>query len=338
MVRHLRFRSGKGTPGTSDVVTVYGGRDIILDHVSTQFGNDEVLSITPPSASTAVGIRRLTLQNSLVAVGLIPHSRGSLIIVPTSDPSIPVEELSVHHNLWAHAAGRNPSYGGVGRVEHVNNVSYNWKGNVGMINAGSEVDYVANYFKAGSWSKPDRIIGHDTLGALSQIYAEDNVADPFQENPGDDQRNLFNYRAKWTPLPDEVFVSGPGARPEIRVSVQSARDAYDRVLDEVGASGQITCDGSWAYMRDELDDRIVEQVRTRSGPGGDSGVDDPSDFVGVPHLAQGGACADSDGDGMPDEFESRYGLDPDDGSDASRDPDGDGFTNIEEYVNGTEPT
>ena len=217
-------------------------------------------------------------------------------------------------------------------------MSYNWKGNVGMINAGSEVDYVANYFKAGSWSKPHRIIGHDTLGALSRIYAEDNVADPFQENPGADQRNLFNYRAKWTPLPDEVFVSGPRARPEIRVSVQSARDAYDRVLDEVGASGQITCDGSWTYMRDELDDRIVEQVRTRSGPGGDSGVDDPSDFVGVPHLAQGGACADSDGDGMPDEFESRYGLDPDDGSDASRDPDGDGFTNIEEYVNGTEPT
>ena len=336
VVRHLRFRSGKGTPGRQDVVSVFGGRDIILDHLSAQFGNDEVLSISPPSASGAVGIQRLTLQNSMIAVGLITHSRGSLIVVPDKDPSMPLGELSIHHNLWAHSAGRNPSYRGVSRVEHVNNVSYNWKGNVGMTDLGSEVDYVNNYFKAGPWSKPHRIIGHDTLGAVARIYARGNVADPFQEDPGADQRALFNYRAKWTPLPNDAFVSSRRADPSIGIDVQSARDAYQTVVDRVGASGQLTCDGNWRDARDPLDLRIVDQVRNGTGAGGDEGFDHPDDFVGIPHLAQGRACSDGDGDGMPDAFEERWGLDLG-ADDASRDPDGDGYTNIEEYVNGTRP-
>ena len=48
--------------------------------------------------------------------------------------------------------------------------------------------------------------------------------------------------------------------------------------------------------------------------------------------------ADSDGDGMPDEWESAFGLNPLDGTDAGRDPDGDGFTNLQEYRAGTVPT
>ncbi|MDH3225050.1 MAG: Ig-like domain-containing protein, partial [Gemmatimonadota bacterium] len=336
VVRHLRFRSGKSQPGGPDVLTVFGGRDIILDHLSTQFGNDEVLSISPPNASGAVGIQRLTLQRSMVAVGMIPHSRGSLIVVPDKNPSIPVGELSIHHNLWAHSAGRNPSYRGVSRVEHVNNVSYNWKGNVGMADLGSEVDYVNNYFKAGPWSKPHRIIGHDTLGTLARFYARGNVADPFQTDPNANQRKLFNYRAKWTPLPDGAFVSDRRARPEIQVDVQSANRAYDSVLDDVGANGQLTCDGRWRDVRDPLDERIIDQVRRGNGPGSDHQFDNPDDFVGIPHLAQGRACSDGDGDGMPDAFEERFGLDRGE-NDASRDPDGDGYTNIEEYVNGTEP-
>jgi len=46
---------------------------------------------------------------------------------------------------------------------------------------------------------------------------------------------------------------------------------------------------------------------------------------------------DSDGDGMPDEWEKKYGLNPLDPSDAHHDLDGDGFTNLEEYLAGTDP-
>lgn len=46
---------------------------------------------------------------------------------------------------------------------------------------------------------------------------------------------------------------------------------------------------------------------------------------------------DDDGDGLPDDWEEKYGLDPKDPSDAGKDPDGDGKTNLEEYKEGTNP-
>ena len=46
---------------------------------------------------------------------------------------------------------------------------------------------------------------------------------------------------------------------------------------------------------------------------------------------------DSDGDGLPDAWEEKYGLDPKT-ADADDDKDGDGFTNAEEFAAGTDPS
>jgi len=47
---------------------------------------------------------------------------------------------------------------------------------------------------------------------------------------------------------------------------------------------------------------------------------------------------DADGDGLPDEWEKKYGLNPGDASDANADKDNDGFTNLEEFQAKTDPT
>lgn len=47
---------------------------------------------------------------------------------------------------------------------------------------------------------------------------------------------------------------------------------------------------------------------------------------------------DADGDGMPDEWEKRYGLNPNNPADANEDKDRDDFTNLEEFTAKTDPT
>ena len=67
-------------------------------------------------------------------------------------------------------------------------------------------------------------------------------------------------------------------------------------------------------------------------------INDPSEVGGWPELAAGTVPDDTDHDGMADEWEVLYRFCPDDPSDGPSDSDGDGYTNVEEYLNGTKPT
>ncbi len=97
--------------------------------------------------------------------------------------------------------------------------------------------------------------------------------------------------------------------------------------------GQPKWDSSF-WRRDRVDERIVNDVRNGTG----RIIDDPSEVGGWPELAAGTAPADTDHDGMANEWEVLYCFNPKDPADGPGDADGDGYTNVEEYLNGTEPT
>jgi hypothetical protein len=59
---------------------------------------------------------------------------------------------------------------------------------------------------------------------------------------------------------------------------------------------------------------------------------------GWPELASLPAPPDSDDDGMPDAWEEKFRLDPRTAAEPALDTDRDGYTDIEEYLNGTDPT
>jgi hypothetical protein len=98
--------------------------------------------------------------------------------------------------------------------------------------------------------------------------------------------------------------------------------------------------GAVIPKRDSTDLRIVREVATGTasfggGWGRGSGIiDSQADAGGWPELRSAAAPADSDHDGMPDGWELSRRLDPLDSTDRNGDPDCDGYTNLEDYLNG----
>ena len=108
-------------------------------------------------------------------------------------------------------------------------------------------------------------------------------------------------------------------------SADPADVALQRVLAEAGASKP---------QRDAVDRRVVQEVRTGKG----KLIRAVEEVGGFPELEPGTALPDSDRDGMPDAWERTHGLNPNDPGDSRLDLDNDGYTNVEEYLNATDPT
>jgi hypothetical protein len=120
------------------------------------------------------------------------------------------------------------------------------------------------------------------------------------------------------------------AFPAAPWNCQSARDAYKQVLQQVGAS---------LPRRDTLDIRILHEVETGQGrmidvQGGYAhGTPYAVSQSAWPALQSKPAPKDSDGDGMPDEWEEKHGLKKLDATDASVNSISKDYTNIELYCN-----
>ena len=97
--------------------------------------------------------------------------------------------------------------------------------------------------------------------------------------------------------------------------------------------------GATRPRRDAVDARVAEMVRTGKVSGGNGIINDPQEVGGYPDysFSPGDVPADGDHDGMPDAWEKEYRLNPADAMDGNLDSDLDGYTNVEEYLNGTNP-
>lgn len=87
--------------------------------------------------------------------------------------------------------------------------------------------------------------------------------------------------------------------------------------------------GQWVDNRDSVDARLIAAYRTGIGT-----MPPTEDSVGgFPQISGGTPYADSDREGMPDTWERLYGLNPASAIDGPLDADGDGYTNIEKFLN-----
>jgi hypothetical protein len=137
--------------------------------------------------------------------------------------------------------------------------------------------------------------------------------------------------------------------PMAPVTIASAQDAYEAVLANAGAT---------LPRRDPVDVRVVEEVRSGKtwgmgehitpkpmeglaknniGTAGNGIITDISQVGGYPEY-KGEPVQYTQNDGIPDWWKKKYNLDVNDPKLASKDNAGDGYTNIEKYLNGLDPT
>jgi hypothetical protein len=354
IIRYLRFRIGDGANKAMDGAGLSSCDNSIMDHCSISWSSDE--------GTSSRGAKNITFQRSIVAEALHhgPHYRANdrtKLETHAFAGSISGGIGSYHHNLladctdrnWSLAGGLNQSGKYAGYLDIRNNVVYNWTARTtdGGVKA---LNYVNNYYKPHApnpfvkWLlKLDKI--NPQWGAES-YYMTGNVLEGYVN----ETNNWSAFENAWPNAKDPVDEKAVRVDHELYpsyVTTHTAREAYTNVLANVGANFP---------KSDAIDLHILKDVRNRTaeytGTRGPTYGDRPSpNFAGIidtqtddksaagsanfpwPEYKTYNVPTDTDHDGIPDDWEKAHGLNPNDATDANKDLNGDGYTNLEKYLN-----
>lgn len=356
IIRHLRIRRGVAKGGQGDD-NLGGNPDnhIIIDHCSTSWGMDENISLYRHMRSSLDGNTRIkdpakniTIQWTISSEALDAkgHAFGGTW---GGNPS------TFHHNLFASNTARNPSIGMSGTFDFRNNVIFNWGHR--SIDGGDEtsmVNLINNYFKPGPATN-DNI--KNTIARIEQrhmyspgsAWAAGGWYQEAADRPGKwyVAGNIMHNNAEvtnnnWAGMrgSDANMQNVEELRKLARVNTpfvgwpvaphHTAAESFKVVLEKAGAT---------LPKRDAVDKRVTNMVRSGKPMTKTGILKDISEVGGYPELTfdPTEVLADRDNDGMPDEWEEKHNLNPENQADASEDLDEDGYTNVEEYLNGTDP-
>ncbi|MCW0483061.1 pectate lyase [Gaoshiqia sediminis] len=346
IVRHLRVRRGVPVGGQGD--DNIGGnpaRDIIIDHCSTSWGMDENISLyrhMRPSLDGSTQIKdpvqNVTIQWTISSEALDArgHAFGGTW---GGNPS------TFHHNLFACNTARNPSIGMSGPFDFRYNVIFNWRHRT--MDGGDEtslVNVINNYYRPGPATNENMRavfarIEQRSMYSPGSAWAEGGWYPKAENRPGKwyVAGNIMHGNQEITQN-NWAGMRGPEELARVNTPFegwpvaphQTADVVFESVLANVGAT---------LPRRDAVDARVTEMVRSGK-PMTETGIiKDISEVGGYPELTYDPAKlpVDTDGDGMPDAWEIKNGLNQHDASDGAVDSDGDGYTNVEEYLNGTNP-
>ena len=308
ILRYLRIRGGDNIDNKNKtslrIVSTSGGAvsNVIADHLSISWGADTNVSIGGIGSGNSVN--NVTVQNSIISENI---SNGYNVLLWNRSTNI-----TFSGNLLAHSKDRNiRSSTSTSNFEQVNNLLYSNKSNVQPTDE-NHFDIIGNVWITNpSVSTNNEIVRLQPCSStncpggadrkLTKAYIKDNTLDG---GPITISSNLNPY------LQDSpIFNSGISYMPSSQVK--------EYVFANVGAN----------LHRDSYDTQIINEVKNRTGSLNTSA---PSSIY--PDLKQGTPFIDLDSDGMEDAWEIANGLDPKDSKDNSKDRNGDGYTNLEEFL------
>jgi hypothetical protein len=351
--------------------------NIILDHISASWGIDQNLDTyrhmyQPPEGGPAKKLPacNVTIQWCITSEALNTWNHGF-------GGDWGGRNTGFHHNLFACNTGRNPSIAMTYDFNFVNNVLFNWRHrSVDGGDENSRLNIINNYYKPGpatpqtpvryrivqpsqSWSKANPV------SRWGKAYVAGNIVDdnekvtannwaggvqftlaPDPEAGGGIAKGAVKDSDKIDAIIAKVRADEPFPMPPM--TIQPAKDAYESVLADAGAT---------LPHRDPVDVRVIEEVRTGQtwgmgqqipmepmkglaknniGVAGNGIITDIKQVGGYPDY-KGEPVTYSQHDGIPDWWKKKHGLDVNDPHVASKDSNGDGYTNIEKYLDGIDP-
>jgi hypothetical protein len=373
VIRYLRLRRGN-----LDIFNRHGTHygnpigNIIIDHVSASWGQDQNLDTyrhlyqpTNGGPTLKLPAVNVTIQWTITseALNTYNHAFGA---------DWGGRNTGFHHNLLACNTGRNPSIAMTYDFNFVNNVLFNWRHRT--VDGGGEeslYNIINNYYKPGPAVNPGPVAHRLLQPSATQskqnpvprfgrayvagnvvegneTVSADNWAGGVQFADGgskDDPTVSTNDHAKT--LVARVRAHQPFPMPAM--SMTPAKEAFEAVL--AGA-------GDTLPRRDAVDERIIAAVRTGKvwsedreftpapmpglapnniGRAGNGIITDPAQVGGYPEY-RGEPIRDLGPDGIPLSWKTKYGLDVNDVSLAQKDLRGDGYTIMDKYLAGLDPT
>ncbi len=333
VIRFIRSRPGDVVEENADNIdslAIIGliPRDtynVVIDHCSLSWSQDETFS-------TWYSAHDITIQWCILSEGLNrafhpkeTHSMGILV----GDGG---DNVTLHHNLDAHHLWRNPLLTG-GSLDYFNNIHYNFErgmelnyqhsfplrlnviGNKWIPGPNTTLDFMPTiliYQDIPNEGEP-KIFLTDNQGPKENSVAEwaydnDIISPTWEYIHGTEKDEFIDFY-----LVDQMFLGRPN------VTIQPRDEAYDYILQLAGAS----------LTRDDTDLRIIDDVVNRTG----KAIDSVSEVGGWSTYDQTEVPLDTDNDGIPDSWEIDNSLNHLDPSDNWNDGDGNGYVEIEEYIN-----
>ena len=343
IIRHLRIRVGdinatEREPGTvnnititakpakglnnlsgdlADALRIRNSNRVIVDHLSLGWSMDELLDIYQSDL--------VTVQNCLLAQSLSdshhpkgPHGYGALIVGGDGPPN----RVSLIRNIFAHNQARNAGFASAQlpdqnhtnlSLEFINNIVFNWTTHASHLTTNDQKPISAN------------IIGNLFIPGPDSIWRERNTF--FRIN---DEPNVYlgnNYYG----LPNEpeqalsaILRKSGTPSPVLRNPFPTSEYIKrDKLLTWLGLHA-----GSF-LSRDKIDSNVIDTLNNGLG----HIIDSQDDLGGFPVIVEARHdTADTDRDGIPDEWETAQGLDPETANDANHFV-GDETTYLERYLN-----
>jgi hypothetical protein len=231
--RDIRYAAGDGEYA---LYFTEGSHNCIADHLSLSWSTNKILSTTKMSD-------RITVQWCILSEALNIEGHGYASITGGN-------RVSWHHNLFAHNFSRNVRFQGAVDADFRNNVIYDW-GEKTAYGEFDRLNYVGNYLKAGPSTTQRPLLFHDGQEVVmpGSLYLADNVIEGNAKTTTDNWTATRFYYDRATLAAERPFPAPP-------VTAETAVAARDHVLNAAGAT---------LPARDEIDQRIVREVRTGTG-------------------------------------------------------------------------